>query len=121
MDIADWNGLDFRRRLASADRFNDCAMRRALDDVNTPGSRSSASLVLETAPDHRCTRVAASFFRGLELRAAFLLVVVLADFVEDFRRAITASSSWRESRVSHHRPAALSAVDRRSCRSSPTL
>src|SRR5882757_2838075 len=52
MDMADWKGLAFRRRLESADRFNDCAMRRALCDLKMPGFRSSALLPLVTAPDH---------------------------------------------------------------------
>jgi hypothetical protein len=82
MDIADWNGLALRRRLVSADRFNDSAMCRALRDLNTPDSKSSASLFLDTAADHLCARIALLFLgvgrRGLrngraaELREADL-------------------------------------------------
>jgi hypothetical protein len=96
--MADWNGLDFRRRLASADRFNDCAMRRALRDLNTPGSRSSASLFLETAADHLRTRGAAAPFllrTGAELREADLEV--------DFRLA-TADSCYEVQPASQRRP-----------------
>jgi hypothetical protein len=53
MDIADWNGLVFRRRLASADRFNDLAMLRALRNLNTPGCRSKALLFFDTSLDQR--------------------------------------------------------------------
>ena len=53
IDIAERNGLDLRRVLASADRLSDCATSRALGSVNTPGSRSSASLVRITRADHR--------------------------------------------------------------------
>lgn len=59
IDIADWNGVVFRRRLLSAERFSDSAIWLALRNLKTPGSRSSASLPFDTAADHRCTRVTA--------------------------------------------------------------
>ncbi len=52
IDIADWKGPAFRRVLASADRFSERAIRRGSSDVNTPGSRSSASLRSATCRDH---------------------------------------------------------------------
>jgi hypothetical protein len=42
-----------RRRLVSADRFKDRAMRLGLEDLKTDGSRSSASLLLITPADQR--------------------------------------------------------------------
>jgi len=51
IDIAERYGSALRRRLTSADRLSDAAMRRALENVNTPGSRSSASLVRVTRAD----------------------------------------------------------------------
>jgi hypothetical protein len=62
--MADWNGLTFLRRLASADRFNDSAMRRALCDLKIPGSKSSALLFLDTAPDHLRVRATPACLRA---------------------------------------------------------
>src|SRR5260221_7563349 len=50
--MADLNGLDLRRRLASADRFSDSATCFALRFLKTPLSRSSASLRCMTCADH---------------------------------------------------------------------
>jgi hypothetical protein len=54
MDMAERNGSALRRRLWSADLFNDAAMARGERRVKTPVSRSSASLVLMTGADQRC-------------------------------------------------------------------
>ena len=54
MDIAERNGSALRRRLWSADLFNDAAIARGERRVKTPVSRSSASLVLKTRADQRC-------------------------------------------------------------------
>jgi len=56
MDMAERNGSALRRRLWSADLFNDAAMARGERRVKTPVSRSSASLVLMTRADQRLTR-----------------------------------------------------------------
>jgi hypothetical protein len=50
--MADRKGLDLRRRLACADRFSESATCRALFFLNTPLSRSSASLRFMTPADH---------------------------------------------------------------------
>ena len=55
---------DLRRRLRSADRFNERAMLRGSFRANTPPSSVSASLVFVTRCDHR--------LRGARLRVAFL-------------------------------------------------
>src|SRR6185312_5316273 len=52
IDIADRSGADLRRLLRSAERFSDTAMSCALRFLNTPCSRSSASLSRVTLPDH---------------------------------------------------------------------
>jgi hypothetical protein len=51
--MADRNGGALRRVLRSADRFTDSAIARGLFRLNTPGSRSIASLVSITRRDHR--------------------------------------------------------------------
>jgi hypothetical protein len=76
MDMADWKGLAFRRPLLSADRFNESAMLRALEDLKIPGLRSSASLVLDTAVDHFRTR-AGRFFLNAD-RERVLVGVAMA-------------------------------------------
>jgi hypothetical protein len=53
IDIADWNGLAFRRRLASADLFSEAAIARGERCLKTPGSRSRALLVFMTRADQR--------------------------------------------------------------------
>ena len=53
IDIAERNGLLLRRRLRSAERFKDRATARGLRWLNTPRSRSSASLVSMTCADQR--------------------------------------------------------------------
>jgi hypothetical protein len=83
MDMADWNGPALRRVLASADRFNDSAMLRALRDLKMPGGRSSASLFLDTEADHLFTRVGRPFPGGARLRELDLEV--------DFRVAMAGS------------------------------
>src|ERR1700732_220710 len=50
--MADRKGVDLRRRLACADRFSESATCRALFFLNTPLSRSSASLRFITSADH---------------------------------------------------------------------
>jgi hypothetical protein len=62
MDIADWKGDAFRRRLASAERLSDAAMRLGLLDVKMLDSRSSALLVCitrcePTVSGHLCYEV----------------------------------------------------------------
>jgi hypothetical protein len=55
IDIAARNGLDFRRSLASAERFNDRAIVVALSFLKRFSRTSSASECSVTAPDHfRC-------------------------------------------------------------------
>src|SRR5262245_1920027 len=51
--MADRNEPLFRRRLRSAERFNERAIARGLANENTPLSRSSASLVSVTLCDQR--------------------------------------------------------------------
>src|SRR5215207_6188624 len=53
MDIADCLGVPLRRVLRSAERLSESAILRGLLEVNTPFSRSSASLRSITARDHR--------------------------------------------------------------------
>jgi hypothetical protein len=53
IDIAERNGALFLRRLRSAERFSERATARALRCLNTPRSRSSASLVRMTRADQR--------------------------------------------------------------------
>ncbi len=50
--MADRNGDAFRRRLCSAARLSDSAMRRALCCLKMSGSRSRALLVAMTLADH---------------------------------------------------------------------
>src|SRR5690349_17858920 len=70
MDIAERNGADLRRSLASAERLSEAAIARAERCVKIPGSRSSALLVRPTAADQRLRRVVrrgawvAAFFMG---------------------------------------------------------
>ena len=52
MDIAERNGLDLRRGLASADFLSEAAMARALLSLNTPDLRSIALLRCVTPFDH---------------------------------------------------------------------
>src|SRR5215510_9543553 len=53
MDMADWNAVPLRRRLRSADRFNEAATVRGLRDAKTLGSKSRALLVKVTRCDQR--------------------------------------------------------------------
>lgn len=70
MDIADWNGVPLRRRLRSADRFNDSAIRCASFNLNTPLSRSSALLWRVTFADqNRLGRLAAIILHLITPRA----------------------------------------------------
>src|SRR6266568_6533849 len=50
--MAERNGSALRRRLRSAERLSDAAMARGLRSLNTPSSRSRASLVSFTRRDH---------------------------------------------------------------------
>lgn len=52
MDIADWNGVPFRRLLRRAERLSEAAICRGFDLVKTPCSKSSASLRFMTSADH---------------------------------------------------------------------
>src|SRR5690606_35168102 len=52
MDIADCNGVPFRRLLVSEERFSDFATFRGFPDLKTFVSRSSASLFSVTFADH---------------------------------------------------------------------
>jgi hypothetical protein len=61
--MADWNGVPFLLVLFSADRFKDRAIFFGSFDLNTPDSRSSASLVSITRCDH--------FFFGRVFLAVF--------------------------------------------------
>src|SRR5689334_7541556 len=71
MDIAERNGSDLRRWLASAERLSEAAIARAERCVKIPGLRSSALLVRPTAADQRVRRVVrrgvwvATFFIGI--------------------------------------------------------
>jgi len=51
--MADRNGSDLRRRLASAERLRERATALALSCLKTPSSRSSALLSRVTLADHR--------------------------------------------------------------------
>jgi hypothetical protein len=51
IDIADWYGVPFRRRLDSADRLSEAAIRRGSRLRKTFFSRSSASLLSVTLAD----------------------------------------------------------------------
>src|SRR5690349_18494878 len=51
--MADRKGELFRRLLCSAERLSDCAIAFALPFLNTPPSRSSASLSRVTRADRR--------------------------------------------------------------------
>jgi hypothetical protein len=53
IDIAERKGSDFRRSLRSAERLSDWATALGLRFLNTPCSRSSASLFAVTRFDHR--------------------------------------------------------------------
>jgi hypothetical protein len=68
IDIAERKGSTLRRRLRSADRFNDSATARGLRFSNTPGSRSSAWLVSVTRCDHRRVLDAAIAVAGRKIR-----------------------------------------------------
>jgi hypothetical protein len=79
IDIAERNGLDLRRLLASDDFFSDCAMARALFSLNTPARRSIALLSFVTFADHRLRDVDLAracrfdlFVRAALLRPAFV-------------------------------------------------
>src|SRR2546423_5354945 len=54
MESAERNESALRRRLFSADRFNDAAIRLGFFEVKTPRSSVSASLCSVTCGDHRC-------------------------------------------------------------------
>jgi hypothetical protein len=76
MDMAERNGSALRRRLWSADLFNDMAMARGERRVKTPVSRSSASLVLMTRADQRCGLALAD---GRLCRLVLRLLLLMAD------------------------------------------
>jgi hypothetical protein len=61
IDIAERKASVLRRRLCSADRLSDAAMARALDFLNTSGSRSSALLLDVTRADQRRDEVGFRF------------------------------------------------------------
>src|SRR6185437_7344933 len=75
MDIAERNGSDLRRWLASAERLSEAAIARAERCVKIPGLRSSALLLRPTAADQRVRRVArrgvAAFFMGPRARGHY--------------------------------------------------
>src|SRR5215510_7229540 len=74
MDSAERNALVLRRRLFSADRFKDAAIRLGSRDVKTPLSRVSASLCSVTCRDQRRPFRAAPLRRApWRLRPALLL------------------------------------------------
>ena len=68
--MADRYGLLFRRVLDSAERFSERATCRGFRFLNTPCSRSNASLRLVTSLDHR--RLPGVFFVGGRLRAGLI-------------------------------------------------
>jgi hypothetical protein len=80
--MADWNGVPFLLLLFSADRFNERAIFFGSFDLNTPDSRSSASLVCITRRDHFFFGAAflAVFFRATFLRAVAALFFVAVAF-----------------------------------------
>jgi hypothetical protein len=53
IDMADWKGVPFRARLASAERLSDAAIRRGLLSLKTPFSSASAWLSRVTRLDQR--------------------------------------------------------------------
>ena len=69
MDIAERNGADLRRPLASAARFSDAAIARAERWVKIPGSMLSALLVRPTVADQRVRLVVR---RGAWLATLFM-------------------------------------------------
>lgn len=76
IDIAERNGSALRRRLASADLFNEAAMARGERRVKTPLSRSRASLVFMTRADQRCGLALAG---GRLCRPVLRLLLLMAD------------------------------------------
>lgn len=89
MDMAERNGGDLRRRLASADFFKDRATALALRCLKTPGSRSIASLLRITAADQRFFaggRRGAPAFAEVARRGASRLLGLI-----DFRAVIATS------------------------------
>ena len=81
IDIADWNGSAFRRRLASADLFNEAATACGERWVKTPGSRSRALLVLITRADQRrgLPRPCSSLDGRMRLALAFMCAKAALD------------------------------------------
>src|SRR6187200_1245194 len=70
--MAERKGSAFRRRLRSAERLSEAAMRRALANLKTPLSRSRASLVCITRRDHLRVGLAGAFdFAGVFVRVVF--------------------------------------------------
>ncbi len=53
IDMAERNGVDLRRALASADLFSERAIAKALLSLKTPDFKSIALLVCVTLADHR--------------------------------------------------------------------
>jgi hypothetical protein len=106
MESAERNGSDLRRRLRSADRFNDAAIRLGSFEVKTPRSRVSASLRSVTCRDQRrppvrrraleWRRLAALRARRRRLTDAVLVLAI----VQSFRMGPTAALSQRSAAAS---------------------
>lgn len=90
--MADWYGVPFFRLLFSAERFNDLAIFFGSFDLNTPDSRSSASLVSITWCDHFFGAAFLTDFFRVELlcAAAVFFRVVLLRAVPGFFFAVVA-------------------------------
>jgi len=52
IDIADWKGRTFLRKLDSADLFRERAIFLGLSHVKTPASKSNALLRRDASADH---------------------------------------------------------------------
>src|SRR5215469_7558764 len=68
MESADRYGADFLRLLCSADRFKEAAIFLGSLSLNTPPSRSSASLSRVTRADHRPALLRRADLCGADLR-----------------------------------------------------
>src|SRR5215469_2825091 len=79
--MAERNGLDFRRRLRSAERLSDSATSLAWPDLNTSCSRSSASLVSVTCADHLRVEVVDCRRRAGDRRAVAALAMFVLQFL----------------------------------------
>jgi hypothetical protein len=79
--------VPLRLRLASAERLSERAICCGLEDLNTDGWRSSASLWRVTCADQRLDLLRVFLARCTDLRAPLLTVVSAAVFVPTARSA----------------------------------